>query len=78
MLSADPAANLDVDELIELSNYNVTPEFLQTVHAIGITGIDGDALIELVTNGVTIEALRDAHLANPDLDADELVELVID
>ncbi|HEY5270971.1 MAG TPA: hypothetical protein VII97_11580, partial [Anaerolineales bacterium] len=68
--------DLDVDELVECSDHGVTPEFIRSIRELGLKDIEVDHLVALADHAVTPAALRAARLAYPDLEADELVELV--
>jgi hypothetical protein len=68
--------DLDVDDLSHASDHGVTPDFIRSLRDLHLEDLELDHLVEMVDNDITADELRSAHAANPDLDADDLVELV--
>jgi hypothetical protein len=54
----------------------VTPEFTREIRELHLKNLEVDHLVALVDHGVTPAALKKAHQAHPDVDTDDLVELV--
>ena len=71
-------ANLTLDQLIELRNHGVDPEFIQRVHEAGLTNLAFEQLLELGIHGVNPDFIREMRAADgSDLSIDKLVELRI-
>src|SRR6266568_3248737 len=64
------------DQIIELSEHEVNPDFLKALRNAGLTGLRVEQIIELSEHGVEpsfLEALRDAGMAN--LSVEQIIEL---
>ena len=64
--------------LVELSNHDVSPQFIAELREMGFKDLDADDFVELRNHDISANFIRSLReLGLKDLDTDELVELRI-